>query len=38
VIAESPEFGPAYFNVSIFYRFTGQTDAAIVASAALPRG
>jgi len=29
VQAESPEFGPAYFNAGIFYRATGQTDKAI---------
>jgi tetratricopeptide (TPR) repeat protein len=29
VQAESPEFGPAYFNAGIFYRAIGQTDTAI---------
>jgi len=29
VKAESPEFGPAYYNAGIFYRFAGQREAAI---------
>ena len=31
VIAESPEFAPAHFNVAIFYRATGQNDQAVAA-------
>ena len=29
VQVESPEFGPAYFNAGVFYRFAGDTDKAI---------
>lgn len=29
VQAESPEFGPAYFNAGVFYRFAGDTGKAI---------
>ncbi|MBE0416961.1 MAG: tetratricopeptide repeat protein [Coriobacteriia bacterium] len=31
VMAQSPEFGPAYFNGGIFYRAAGRTDDAIAA-------